>query len=105
MSMKTLTDFWYEQAAWSEETFGPSIERGPRGVLLHLKKEVDEALEAPNDLEEYVDLLLLVFDATRRAGFWYHELVAAAFEKLAKNKARKWPDWRNLSDVPVEHIR
>lgn len=98
-----LRYFWDHLSLWSQKTFGSDSVRGPQGPLLHLAKEVQECLEKPKDLEEYADLLFLVFDSTRRAGFTYEELVAAVFTKLEKNKLRKWPT--PTSDKPVEHIR
>ncbi len=98
-----LSIFWDQQAEWSQATFGTDAERGPTGPLKHLAKEVQECLDKPDDIEEFADLLFLVFDATRRAGFTYDGLVQAAFVKLAKNKQRKWG--KASSDEPVEHVR
>jgi hypothetical protein len=101
-----LRDFWNEHGAWSEETFGPSRERGPIGALKHLAKEAGEAQEKPWDIEEYADCLFLVFDSARRAGFSYDDLSRAAFAKLEKNKLRVWGDWRLAPpDSPIEHKR
>lgn len=99
----TLSEFWEELSVWSQNTFGSDEVRGPQGPLKHLAKEVEETLKAPDDLEEYADLLFLVFDSTRRAGFTYHQLRKAVTAKLEKNRARKWP--KPTSDQPVEHIR
>ena len=98
--------FWLEQAKWSREVFGPDHVRGPVGPLKHLAKEVEECLRDPNDLEEYADLLFLLCDATRRAGFCPEELFTAAFAKLEKNKAREWPafDPSKVNEA-VEHDR
>ena len=95
--------FWDELGAWSQATFGKDEDRGPQGPLKHLKKEADECLENPGDLEEYADLVFLAFDACRRAGFTYWDLEEAIFNKLDKNKKRTWP--KPTSDEPVEHIR
>ena len=100
----TMWAFWGAQAEWSEATFGTIAERGPIGPLKHLKKEVDETLAKPHDLEEYADMLFLLVDATRRAGFTYDQWVEKAFEKLEKNKKRTWAK-PTASDEPVEHIR
>jgi len=103
MTHRSLTMFWYELSNWSQNTFGSDQVRGSQGPLKHLAKEINEVLADPTDLEEYADLLFLVFDATRRAGFTFAELSEACFAKLEKNKARKWPT--PTSDEPVEHIR
>ena len=99
----SLEEFWTHLSVWSQATFGEDKVRGPQGPLKHLAKEVQEALSEPYDLEEYADLLFLVFDATRRAGFSYEELCLAITFKLNKNRARKWP--KPTTDEPVEHIR
>lgn len=100
---KNLDLFWFAQGEWSQSVFGSDRERGPRGPLLHLAKEVQEALANPDDLEEYADLIFLAFDSCRRAGFTYDELVDKCFEKLEKNKKRKWS--KPVTDEPVEHVR
>jgi ParB family transcriptional regulator, chromosome partitioning protein len=101
--MKSIRQFWREQSAWSQSVFGKDNERGPIGPLKHLAKEAVEAQEKPDDLMEFVDCLFLTFDATRRAGFTYDQLLEAAWKKLEINKARKWS--KPTSDEPVEHVR
>lgn len=95
----SLYNFWIEQAAWSEATFGPG---DGIGALRHLKKECDEAIAKPDDLEEYADMMHLVFDATRRAGFTLDQLVDACHAKLQKNKQRKWGP--RIPGQPCEHL-
>lgn len=108
-----LTSFWKEQGEWSEETFGPTSERGPIGPLQHLQKEVGEALAEALDVNgsmenlamEIVDCQFLVFDAARRCGLTFVRFVELCFEKLAINRTRKWNDWRKSVNAPVEHVR
>ena len=92
-----------EQAEWSQKAFGSDDKRGPIGALKHLEKEAVEAQDSPSDIVEYADCLLLIVDASRRAGFNPHQLVEAAYEKLQVCKSREWPT--PTSDEPVEHIR
>ena len=86
---------------WSNNAFGLPCERGPQGPLKHLLLEVQEALDAPDDLEEYADCLILVLDAARRAGFSKDELIEASILKVRKNEKRQWP--KTGSDEPVLH--
>lgn len=86
---------------WSEKTFGTSEERGPIGPLKHLQKEVEEALEAPDDASEYADCLILIIDAARRAGFDIDELLHATHCKMKINRHRKWA--KPTSDEPIFH--
>lgn len=74
-------------AEWSDRQFG---DVGPVGPLKHLAKEAIEAAEAPDDISEFADILMLVWDATRRAGFSDEQLAEAVAEKLERNKRRTW---------------
>lgn len=103
VSESELHQFWNDHAEWSQKTFGLDGVRGPAGSLNHLAKEVKEALDRPGDLAEYADMLLLTFDATRRAGFTFDQLVAASRSKLEVNKLRKWG--KPNDDGSVEHVR
>lgn len=75
-------------AAWSDATFGPPEERGPEGALAHLAKEIFEVLENPGDVMEYVDMLALVMDSARRAGFPARDVLREAWAKLEINRQR-----------------
>ena len=104
-----MRDFFEQQRVWSYETFGPPSFKGPRGPLDHLRKEVEEALaetDPQKQREEIIDCLFLVFDAAHRSGMHYGEIARLALEKLRKNKARTWPDWRGTDpDRAIEHVR
>lgn len=109
----TLGEFFNMQSDWSAKTFGPADVRGPRGPLIHLGKEVAESLETLNYggindefLEELADCLFLLVDAAWRAGYTNKDLMGMAYQKLEKNRARTWPDWRTAdANAPVEHVR
>lgn len=63
------------------------------GSIEHLKKlkqEADEAIEKPNDLEEYADILLALFGAAYKAGFTYEQLLKASKSKFEVVQKRKW---------------
>jgi hypothetical protein len=92
------------QRAWSLATFGP----GPRtrGIANHIRKELAEIEAQPDDLFEWVDVLILAFDGAWRAGWEPHQIIAAIKAKQSANERRSWPDWRNLSeDDAIEHVR
>lgn len=92
------------QAEWSQAVFGPDDERGPIGALKHLRDEVDETLNAPDDVSEYADCLLLTIESARRAGFSVDELLAAAERKHVRNRCRRWPTiGEQTADEPVRH--
>jgi ParB family chromosome partitioning protein len=92
-----------DQSAWSQATFGDDIERGPIGPLKHLEKEAREAQENPTDRMEYADCLILLLDASRRAGMTPMCLVRAAQKKMIVNRGRQWG--KPVADEAVEHVR
>jgi transcription antitermination factor NusG len=108
----SLANHLERQIAFSIKAFGPNKRTG--GIIDHMKKELVEVANAPDDLTEWIDLAMLALD-----GAWRHvdrtgmsftqvaELVQKTLtEKLAKNEARIWPDWRELSeDKAIEHDR
>lgn len=89
---------------WSEQTFGP----GERtlGVLDHIRKELEEIEAEPNDLSEWVDVILLALDGAWRHGGEPQQIIDAIKAKQAKNELRSWPDWRLMSpDQAIGHIK
>lgn len=87
-------------AEWSDRQFGNV---GPVGPLKHLAKEAIEAAEAPDDISEFADILMLVWDATRRAGFSDEQLAEAVAEKLERNKRRAWGKVKD--GEPCHHLK
>lgn len=98
-----LDELARDQAEWSQATFGADTERGPLGALRHLEKEAREAQAAPSDVTEYADCLILLLDASRRAGFTPMELIAAARDKMRVNRSRAWP--KPVEGQPCEHVK
>lgn len=99
----TMLDLSRDVQEWSEKTFGSRRDRGPIGPLKHLEKEAREAQDNTLDLTEYADCLIILLDASWRAGFTVQQLVSAAEAKMVKNRQRKWP--KATSDGPCEHIK
>jgi hypothetical protein len=89
---------------WSEKTFGPADRA--KGVVAHIRKELEEIEADPTDVMEWIDVITLAIDgAWRSAGATAMQIAHALRDKLARNEKRKWPDWRTLSpDQPSEHI-
>jgi len=93
-----------EQRAWSEKTFGPGYLC--KGFIDHVRKELVEIEQDPNDLEEWIDVVILALDACWRIGASPSQIIGALQDKTAKNRARKWPDWRTrTNDKAIEHVR
>lgn len=90
------------QEDFSRFAFGPGMRT--KGICNHIRKELDEIEAKPDDLEEWVDVLLLALDGYWRAGGKSPEIYRALYAKLEKNEKRNWPDWRTLSENdPIEH--
>ena len=99
-----LADLVADTIAWQIETFGPGERTA--GVLAHIRKELVEIEAKPFDLEEWVDVLFLAVNGAARQGFTASQIVSMWAAKLAKNRARTWPDWRTVApDKPIEHDR
>lgn len=99
-----LVQHLHRQRRFSAATFGPGART--KGVVDHLRRELDEVLAAPTDLSEWVDLILLSFDGAWRAGHEPEAIAQAIAAKQAKNEARTWPDWRTADpDRAIEHVR
>lgn len=102
--MMDLVQHIARQKAFSERTFGPGTRTA--GVIAHCRKELAEIEAKPDDLFEWVDLILLALDGAWRAG---HSPEAIAFgiqTKQSINEIRDWPDWRTADpNGPIEHHR
>ena len=99
-----LEQFLKEQIIFSTNTYGPGKRTG--GVIDHIRKELVEIEEDPNDLEEWVDVILLALDGAWRSGATPKEVIEAILAKTEKNRNRKWPDWRTVpEDKAIEHIK
>jgi hypothetical protein len=58
--------------------------------IRHLIREANELLEAPTDIVENADVLILALGINAVNGRTLEELIAAALEKLAVCEKRKW---------------
>lgn len=92
------------QREFSEKTFGPG--QRTQGVIDHIRKELVEIEEAPGDLSEWIDVVILALDGAWRIGASPDAIIAALAGKQAENEARQWPDWRRAApDKAIEHFR
>ncbi|MEK6849849.1 MAG: dATP/dGTP pyrophosphohydrolase domain-containing protein [Nanoarchaeota archaeon] len=93
---------WLEQhRAWSEETFGDG--QRTTDLIKHIQKELKEIAECPNDVMEWIDLIILGFDGALRAGHSPEAVAQALWEKQNINSKRTWI--KTSEDQPSEHIR
>ena len=91
------------QIEWSRATFGPG--KRTKGVIAHIRKETKEVEDKPEDVSEWIDIMVLAFDgAWRNTGLEPWQILQAYHEKMEKNYSREWPDWRGRSeDEAIEH--
>jgi hypothetical protein len=102
--MFDLVAHLYRQRAFSRATFGPG-ER-TKGICDHIRKELAEIEKDPDDIFEWVDVILLALDGAWRAGLLPEDVVNALDEKQEQNELRDWPDWRTADpDKAIEHVR
>lgn len=109
--LNQLQDLMNDISEWSNNTFGDG-QRNP-AIIYHLKKEVDElinAFKSPEEMPdkflsvrmEFADCFMLLLDSALHAGITAEELIQVTKEKLEINRNRKWgnPDENGV----VEHI-
>lgn len=87
---------------WSMDTFG--IGQRTEGLLKHISKEMEEVRESPNDLTEWIDIIILALDGAWRAGYSPLQICMALVQKQQANMLRKWPA-QTSEDQPTEHIK
>lgn len=96
--------FLDDKQKWSEQTFGPG--NRTLGIVNHIRKELDEILAKPNDISEWMDVVILALDGAWRSGASSEQIIKALVAKHEKNVNRKWPDWRNFTNgEAIEHDR
>ncbi len=101
---RDLVAHMHRQMAFSREAFGPGSRH--QGVIDHIRKELREIEASPEDLEEWIDVVLLALDGAWRAGHSPEQVAAGLDAKLTKNEQRKWPDWRTADRTKaIEHDR
>ncbi len=115
-----LVNHLIKQQAFSDKTFGPGMRT--QGISDHIKKELGEVANAPDDIEEWIDLVLLSLDGAWRCFEKSSEFDGLSPEKRRKavatiicntlewkqanNENRDWPDYRKSDpNKAIEHVR
>lgn len=96
-----LTDYLERQRCWSEQTFGPGLRT--IGITEHIKKELQEIRDKPEDLSEWIDVIILAMDGYWRHGGKSEDLIHDLIAKQQKNFKRTY--LRTPEDQPSEHVR
>ena len=89
------------QRNWSLRTFGSG--KRTEGLCRHIEKELAEIRSKPQDLEEWIDVILLAMDGAWRAGYTDGQVADALLAKQLKNHKRQWVV--GAQDEPCEHVR
>lgn len=97
-----LEDFLRRQKAFSEVAFGGG--RRTIGITEHIKKEIEEVRAAEDNLEEWIDIVILGLDGAWRMGATPEQIAEMLEAKLAKNMARRWPKPQS-QDEAILHIK
>lgn len=92
------------QRKFSLATFGPGYRY--KANIDHIRKELVEIEKSPDDLVEWIDVVILALDAAWRQGATPDEIIDALVAKQTKNEKRQWPNWRYVpTDKAIEHDR
>lgn len=89
--------------AWSKVAYGPG--KRTKGILDHIRKELNEIEDDPDDLEEWIDVILLALNGAQRLDVGGKAIIEMLYTKIEKNARRTWPDWRTADpDKAIEHV-
>jgi len=103
-----LIEYIKDHISLSKKVFGDNTFRTGRshkGLIEHIKKELDEIDQDPTDLYEWIDVIILAIDGAWRAGFTAEDVDLALFRKQTVNFNRIYPEHDKSGKEPVEHIR
>jgi hypothetical protein len=87
---------------WSKVAFGPGRQTG--GLTQHLEKELAEIRAKPDDLSEWVDVIILALDGYLRHGGSVETIMRDLQAKQDENIKRRWPA-PGSQDFAIEHDR
>lgn len=104
MKKVSIVEILRRQIPWSTRTFGEG--RRTKGITDHIAKELEEIRAEPDDLMEWVDVILLGLDGAWRAGYTASEVQEAIQAKQRYNMDRIWPRFKGeVPDQAIEHVR
>jgi len=90
------------QIKWSATVFGDG--KRTEGILKHIESEIIEVRDEPEDVEEWVDIVVLALDGAWRAGHSPKQICEAMQKKQIKNLRRKWHVPKSENE-PVMHVK
>jgi len=102
MTKYKLSHYLKDQIFWSRKTFGEG--KRTLGIIKHIQKELKEIEENPEDLSEWIDVIILALDGYWRHGGDYKQIMSRLKRKQFENFKREYP-FPISEDEPSEHIR
>lgn len=101
-SKSLLSDYLKNQIGWSRVTFGSS--KRTIGIIKHIRKELIEVRKKPDDLQEWIDVIILALD-----GYWRHggnpdAIMNWLINKQEINFKRNYP-FPRCDNEASEHLR
>ena len=100
--MSDFESFVERHRRWSFDTFGSG--RQTLGLTRHIETELAEIRANPEDLSEWIDVIMLALDGYLRHGGAAENLMHDLRAKQDINFARSWPAATD-EDTPAEHDR
>jgi hypothetical protein len=82
-----IGDYLKRQIVWSQRTFGNG--RRTVGITEHIRKELDEIISEPEDLSEWINVIILALDGYWRHGGLPEQLTLELLKKQDKNFNRQ----------------
>lgn len=80
-----LIDLLRKQQEFSQQVYGP---HPTRNVMVCIKMELQRVIDNPDDVLQWADVLLMVFDGAMHRGFTPEE-IAAAMEKSLNSQLHR----------------
>ena len=97
-----IENYIKKQKDWIDRQF-PDVTQ--EAIIKHIKKELSEIEEDLNDVEEWVDVIILaIHGALKIEGVTPEVLALELISKQRKNFQRKWPEKYDINE-PVEHVK
>jgi hypothetical protein len=97
-----LAAFMERHKAWIERTFPRNATT--EGITRHIEKECAEVREKPDDLDEWIDILILGIHGYWRNGGTAEDLLPRLNRKLTRNESRRYVV-KDDPNEPIEHDR
>jgi hypothetical protein len=97
-----LAAFMERHRAWIERTFPRNATT--EGITRHIEKECAEVREKPEDLDEWIDILILGIHGYWRNGGTAEDLLPRLNRKLTRNESRRYV-MKDDPNEPIEHDR